>query len=260
MAKVTIITKGIGLFYFKDEMWKIMFPFDTNFSSDVSCHRVKFSFRKDGEADSEPVVLANPNRSLNIEVKNAASGSLASAGSDIGEFLDLTADYAHSGGIKLIPDWHEKAVFISIPNAKFSVDKLTEDEFVLSENNQPKLVKKIGNTGMAEIELEATGNISIKNENGEEIFASEPEFDYFLTFDNDCEKDKLLESTGDFEMIYNLVEDKNDPGRKFEVSRYLGIMTLTKNNEMVFMNNRVRSTVRGLPCHKVLIGNTNGLP
>lgn len=260
MSKVTIITKGIGLFYLKDEIWKIMFPFDADFSSDASCHRVEFSFRKDGEADSEPVILANPNRSINIEVKNAAPSSVAAAGSNIDDFLDLTANYAHSGGVKLKPDWNEKAVFISIPNAKFSVDELTEDEFILSENNQPKMIKKIGNTGMAEIELEADGNISVKNENDEEVFTSEPGFDYFLTFDNDCEKEKLLESTGDFEMVYNIVEDKDNPNRKFEVSQYLGTMAMKKNNEIIFMNKSILSTVRGLPCHKVLISNTDGLP
>lgn len=257
MAKVTIITEGVGLFYLKDGFWKVIFPFDEN------CHQVKFSFKKAGEEEneSEPIVLAKPKRTIQIEAVNPTPASVAREGADIDDFLDLTANYSHANGIKLKDDWQEKAVFLLIPNAKFSVDKLTENVFLLAENDETKLIRKFANSGAAEIELEDKGNISIRNEENEEIFVSEPGFDYTLTFNNDCDKVDPAESTGDFEMVYNVIEDKENSARRFEERQYLGAMSMKKNKEMVFINVSPPSTTnRGLPCHKVRISNTEGLP
>ncbi|CAN5658869.1 hypothetical protein BH24ACI2_BH24ACI2_05530 [soil metagenome] len=247
--KITIIVKGVVLFYHKNGAAKFIFPIDAD------CHRISFSYKKGGENESSVEYLAQAGRIINITAQNANSTS--GVGDGIDKFIDLTADYSHIDGIKLKNGWRNNAVEMTIENAQLSLGNLSERTFILLENNIiKKKADKIGDSINAEIELEADGKVIVgyKTENQDVIvLESDAGSSYTLTFDNDCE---MLPPTArnDFEMFYDLIEDVKDSNRQFKLvglkptSQYIDATEGDAVDETVFIEPFNENAEGDFPC------------
>jgi hypothetical protein len=248
MAKITIIVQGIAMSYHKnDGLWKILFPFGDS-------HTIEFK----ENLNDNGLSLAKPNRYIRITTENAESSFAAADNYE--DFLDLTDEYSHSNGVRLKEDWEEKAVLMSVENAKFSVHKYTECEhFMLKDTIVTSLPRKIGYSGKFEIISES---ITVHVDNHPE-FPKVFDTDCTLIFDNDCYDDKP-KTRGDFEMVYNVIEDAQNSVRQFTVATVpensyesirLGATFIPKPEEACYRD----PLNKGLPCHLVKISRTENL-
>lgn len=248
MAKITIIVQGIAISYHKnDGLWKILFPFG-------DFHLLKF---KETSNDSG-LSLAKSNRYIRITTENAESNF--ESGDNYKDFLDLTDEYSHLNGVKLKEDWKDQAGLMSVENAKFSVHKYTDYEhFMLKDTKVTSMPKKIGYSGKFEIVSES---ITVHLD-GHPDFPKVFDNDCTLIFDNDCHDDEPKKS-GDFEMVYNVIEDAQNPVRQFTVatvpgnsykSIIPGTTFISQSEEVCYRDPQNRS----LPCHIVKVSKAENL-
>ena len=249
MAKITIIIQGIAISYHKnDGLWKILFPFG-------DFHMVEFKER----SSSDGISLAQSGCNIRITTANAQSSF--EAGDDYRDFLDLTDEYSHSSGVKLKQDWQDRAVLMSVENARFLVHKYTDYEhFMLRDTNVTSVPKKIAYSGKFEIEAESIA-----------VYVDDhPEFPKVfddvctLVFDNDCHDD-TPKTTSDFVMVYNVIEDVEDPALQFTVDTipsnsyeriYPGAIRASQTDKVCYRD----PVNKGLPCHIVKISKSVELP
>lgn len=248
MALVKILIKGIAMSYHKDDgLWRVLFPIG-------DCHKIKFT--KDGSGTG--MALAKKNRRIRIRTEGAKSEF--AAGDKYDEFLDLTADYSHNDGVTAKSGWANLAVLMTIENAKFSVDGMTNiDHFMLHEDIVTRSPKRIGYDGILEIDAEKV----IVEVDGHSKFPQTFTKDVTLTFDNDCGMFDPRKSS-DFDMLYNVVDDPNNVGKRFVMAK------VTDQMKGLFMagtklDNDAQRKVKdslafGLPCHKVRVSKPGGLP
>lgn len=247
MATVNIIIKGIAMTYHKkDGIWKILFPIG-------ECHKLKF---KENDND-QGIPLAEANRQIQITTQNAVSEF--EINENYSDFLDLTADYSHTDGVKLRDDWSENAVLMSIENAKLSVHEYTETEhMMLKENSVTLAPTQIGYSAQAII----SGERIIVNVDNEPGFPKIFEDDCTLIFDNDCGAGETRE-TSDFDLVYNVVEGTNAMGERYVVTKLdesidFPIFVGTSFN-VAGCEKYKDPFARGLPCHIVRISKSENL-
>jgi hypothetical protein len=248
MALVRIFIKGIAMNYHKDDgLWRILFPIG-------DCHEIKFM-----KNDTDPgLALAKGNRQIRIRTEGASSKF--QTGDNFDQFLDLTAEYSHKDGVKVRDGWAEKAVLMTVENAKFSVDTLTNiDHFMLQGNKVTRSPGRIGYDGVLEIEAD---KVTVEVDDHAKFPQSFTE-DTILIFDNDCglfDPRKL----SDFDMVYNVVDDANNPGQKFEMAKITDQMKGSLAAGTVLDHEdfqKVKDSLsKGLPCHEIQISRANGLP
>jgi hypothetical protein len=242
VAKVKIIIKGIAMSYHKnDGLWKVLFPFGNG-------HEIKF---KENPND-EGISLKEKGRKISITANNASSSF--EIGSNYNDFLDLTADYSHSNGIKLKSDWSDATVLTTIENAKFSVDEYTEQDHLLMKDDVVMLEpKRIGYSGKVEIECDQL----VINVTNHPDFPKTYESDCVLTFDNDCDQDVRRIGT-DLELVYNAVEDAKETKLQFTV-----IKVPDNLNAPIIRGTPIDSNDKDpfsrLPCHMVRISDSDNL-
>jgi hypothetical protein len=244
MAKINIIVQGIAISYHKnDGLWKILFPFGDS-------HLIKF---KESSNDTG-LSLAKPNRHIRITTENAKSRF--ASGDNYEDFLNLTDEYSHLNGVKLKKDWDNQAVLMSVENAKFSVHEYTEYEhFMLNDTKVTSMPEKIGYSGKFEIESES---ITI-HVNDHPDFPKVIDKDCSLIFDNDCHDDKP-KASGDFEMVYNVIEDAKNSEWQFNVAT-----VPTDCDEAIIPGKTFIQKVyrdprnKNLPCHMVRISRAENL-
>jgi hypothetical protein len=246
MAKVNIIIKGISMIYHKDDdIWKILFPFG-------ECHLLKF---KQNENDPG-LALASPNRQIEITAQNASSEF--EIGESYSDFLDLTAEYSHANGVKLQSGWENRAVLMTLENAKISVDDHTENPHILLKGSTVMLEPtNIGYSAKAEIE----GDEVIVNVSNHPDFPKVFDQDCTLIFDNDCGEGETRQ-VSDFQMVYSVIEIMTSE-EQFTVE------TISKNSDLPIVagtkfEGEIKekykdSLVDGLPCHIVKISKTENL-
>jgi hypothetical protein len=248
MASVNIMVKGIAMNYRKDDgLWHILFPWG-------DCHNVKFK-----ESEQDPgIALAGENVRIKITTEGAVSQF--NAGDNFNNFIDLTAEYSHSDGIKAKDGWEEKAVLMTVENAKFSVDRSTNiRHFMFLDDKVTLGPQEIGYDGKMEIEADKV----IVEVEGHGEFPKTFSKDCTLIFDNDCGVFDARKSA-DFAMLYDVVEDINKPGEQFEMAKVTDEMkgsyaagTVLSEEQVVTVRD---SLARGLPCHMVRVSKTDGLP
>lgn len=248
MATVNIIIKGIAMVYHKgDGLWKIIFPFG-------ECHEIKF---KEGFEDSG-IPLAGAAREIRILTENASSSF--EVDENYYDFLDLTADYSHMNGVRLKDDWREKAVLMTVENAKLSPYEYTETEhMMLNGNNVTFAPAKICYSAKVSINCERV----VIEADDHPLFPKIFEKSCTLIFDNDCEAG-AERKISDFDMVYRVVEDKEAIAERFIVTKVaedidfpivVGTVLDGKDDE------KYRDPVRtGLPCHLVRVTKPEELP
>lgn len=247
MAEFKIVFKGIGLFYSKNRIWKVIFPFD-------NCHEVKFS----SDCRERPKgALKGAGRQVAITANNPTSQF--ENGNVFNSFINMTANYSHRA-IKKKRDWNNEAVLVSIENASFSLKELTRSRFGLKRNNQWTLPPN--HIGFSAVAVIRADSITI-SANGAADFPVTFDTDCEITFDNDCERGTSPSENSDIAMIYRIIEDADDPTVKFTVERHdddkapSGGKSLDKLK--VTFNNPFPQE-EGLPCHLVGGSDPGDLP
>jgi len=232
-------------------LWKVLFPID-------DCHTVKFksSGTNDGEVSLAKHGLAT--------IKTAGkTGSKFEIGDNYTDFFDLTAGYSHKNGIKMRAGWQDKAVLLTIENAKFSVKERTHSRFQLKKAGKVvKDLNHIGYSGKAEIE----GEEIIVEVEGLDGFPKSFTEDCTLTFDNDCPAGNHRDTT-DLVMLYEIIEDKIDAAERFTIERdprdkapKPAAGHSVKSKPTSINDTNVPAREPGLPCHKVQVSQPDELP
>lgn len=215
MAKVTFIFEGIGMSYWKDKKWKIIFPFDKH-----DCHKVKFH---DG---SESIELNKPKTRVSVTVNSQASSPSTGMGFD--KIFDLTGEQVHSS-LSLRQNWNDNGVLLEIPNAMLSMEEPLKRSFRLKKGNN--IVKHLGQfaySAKAEVELLKNESITIDITGGVNFQKKydEKDGDHRIIFNNNCDNPAF--DTGDLKMLYDLIIDIPPGEEEFTVER---IMPESKNIE-----------------------------
>lgn len=208
--KATIFIRGIGMIHEKDGAWGILFPFD-------DCHTVKFSTGEDDEG-SEAISLAPSAREVRVQAVNPES--VFRAGEGFEEFLDITSNVAHKDGVKLKTDDDLPFILLKIENAEFSIASHTFCRYqLLSGSNVLTEPKAIAYSGKAEIIAESI----VIDAAGVEGFPKTFDQDIEILFDNICPPSMALisnaEPVSDLNLLYNVVEDVTEPGKKLIIDR-----------------------------------------
>lgn len=248
MANVNILIKGIAMSYHKgDGLWKVIFPFG-------ECHKIKFKETKD-----EPgIALAENNRRIRITTENA--NSAFEIGNNYNDFLDLTAEYSHVNGVKLLPEWEDHGNLMTLENARLSVDEHTENEHLMLRKNIVTMAPtKIGYSYKAEIESERV----IVDVDNHPDFPKVFDQDCTLIFDNDCDQGETRKIS-DFQMVYNIIEDAAMTNtEQFAVAKVSDKIKFPIVNGTVFEGETDEkfkdSFADGLPCHAVRISKAERL-
>ena len=273
MSEFTIITKGIAASYLKkdaaqNDVWKVLFPVN-------DCHNLKLRVGRDDENTDHDsgIVLGQMGVRIDISVTNPLTAT-ATKGGDYDDFLDLTGAGLHSALKTKFPLDEMKAVLMSIENAEFSAEDHHPDAFKFVNGNGVDVTapfQPIGNCGKAVVEggeltLRVTG---LGSGNFSMVFSE----DTVITFDNDCYK-ATTKTAGDLEMLYDILRDAEDPGKKFSLKN----MTFLSQRAVVGVGangggpnvNTVTTTnvtsaapensFEGLPCNKFRISVPRTLP
>jgi hypothetical protein len=234
---VRIFIKGVGLCYQKDNLWKVLFPFD-------DCHRIKFS---SNDISTDAVELAGPERK--IEVVVAGGTKLPPAIDESFDlFLNLTDSFAHESGVRMKKGWEANGVLMTIENAVFFAET-TENEFTLYEDGKPKKeLGIIGHSSYVTINLKENEKLRVLVD-GEEIFATTAGIQPTLIFDNDCPHDEQRPGLNDFDMLYNIIEDSDADkrDRKFELLGEVKDSALSNANDAL-------STQKGKEHSEIFLG------
>jgi hypothetical protein len=260
MAKIAIIITGIALSYQKNNLWKVLFPFN-------ECHNIKFRYFTEDQWSHPPVPLASPNR--RIEIRPNMPTTAHSIGNYYNDFIDFTGNYAHSGGLDLL-NWYDHGILLTIPNASFGVFEFTNTKCVLEENtSSPNLPvfgpAIVGYSAIAHIATSPQGYVDLVQINGnEETVLQRFNTDTYLWFDNNCDQDT---PDSDTYMLYSLVTGKGGDSNRFSSERdpadhpspypFPGSeinFTSVRNTE----NSSVATD--GVPCHKLRASKSDDLP
>jgi|GEM_PF-5716328 len=244
---VDIIIKGVALCYVKgkpadaNEIWKVLFPFD-------ECHSVKFSYRIDDGVLVKVGHLARANCKVDINLSTPRTPT-AEKTANFNSVLDLTKKTnprkTHDK-IKRKDDWSQKAVLLSISNAKMSVfdymqDYLDEDIYLREKKNgasgRKELISEplahwlkarivLSETETFNVICDGTNLITPPAATGDDVL-------YTLIFDNDCLD--VRENKNDMDMFYKIIEEPTKTNRKFHITgeseRSSGLRVIPPNLE-----------------------------
>lgn len=218
---VDIIIKGIALCYRKGNSWHVLFPIDAR---GRGCHKINFSHKKGDDSDSAKTPLA---QSTSITIRapgaNSASGQTDNFGRHV---LNLTSAQTHPR-IRRKSDLTGKAVLMTIPNARFSINRYLEE---FPPHRIPKLVEQSTGSGTDLTTLAHSVKATIAVDDGGQVivesdqltggqFATERGFSHTLTFDNDCEI--VRPGKNDMDMFYDVIEEHDGAGnstnRRFRI-------------------------------------------
>lgn len=265
---VKIIIKGVAICYKKNNLWKVLFPFD-------DCHTVKLNY----EHGAEKGFLGNFGRTkCKIEVTtNQTLVPPSSSGQFDEEILNLTSDSSNNTGktfpyithqaVKAKEGWNTRGVLLTMQNTNLDVnDSLKEDfsdslqgyDIYLTDKNTDKRIDfnqagiEIAHSIEGKIGLDGENIITVKVDNTE-IFTTVPGGTYIFTFNNDCEGKPKPPKTNDMEMFYEVIEDANpQANRKFVIEG--------RPNGQVVNRSIPPNFADGKPCLAVEVTKVEGLP
>jgi hypothetical protein len=268
MSKFTIITRGIAASYMKDDVWKLIFPFN-------ECHRLRLQVggaqaanNTGGVGDTSGIVLGQ--RGVNIEIGVTDPQSSTAEGDDYHDFVDLTGEGAHDALTPRFPMDEMNAVLMTIANAEFSVlDHIDRGYRLVNPNGAESSApfQKIGNCGKAcleggELTVRVTG---LEGGSFSMVFPD----DATIIFDNDC-YEQPMSKKGDLEMIYDILCDADRETTRFvlegepvaiePVTAAVGAGTAGLSPENPTTPNPAIDGGDGLPCNKYRISNPRTLP
>jgi hypothetical protein len=204
---VDIIIKGIAICYRKDDNWHVLFPIDAE-----ECHKIAFSYKKGDNSDLPKGDLAK-STAINITIAGAGASSVTSETSNFtSHVLDLTSQRTH-GKIRSKGDLTGKAVLLTIPHARFSINKYLEEfpsgripDLVETKTGARNPIYTLAHSVKGTITLNDGAQVVVESDGlGGGRFVTEPGFSSILTFNNDCEKPKP--GKNDMDMFYEVIEE-----------------------------------------------------
>lgn len=215
---VNVLIKGVAICYEKDNLWKVLFPFD-------GCHSVKVSYKVDGrEVFLGHFGQVNNRLSISTDQQQIPPQSSNQFKQEV---LDLTdpSGKTHPTVMKK-QGWNDRGVLLTIKNINFDVRHKLKRDFPNSVRNLDLILtdrvterrfgaaEDVAHSVEGNINLKGNETVTITTAAGTNIFTSEPGNAYEITFDNDCE---LPNPSGknDMEMFYELIEEPGKPNRKF---------------------------------------------
>jgi hypothetical protein len=258
MSKLDIIIRGVAIVYFKQDLFKVLFPFGDG-------HRV--TLRVPGR---NPVDFDEPGRRINISGATSATTSPT-----FGRFIDITDKNAHKDGVRLLPTWANSGVLLTVPGAEFSEAESSRSRYVLTKRGlgaPPGVGAKIGFA--ARLRLSGPSfNFEITPAGpGDPLPISG---DAEITFDNLCPTCPDSDEDADFRLIYNLIVDDAVPERQFSLARHSDdLPTPPTRGELLFNeifgfrppphiarpdNNNPEPRIAGLPCNVVVASKSSKL-
>jgi len=263
MSQFTIITKGVGACYIKDDAWKILFPFDT-------CHTVKLGFGVNGEEPDTGTSFGGKGVRIDVSVTDPLTRT--AKGSDFDNFLDLTGSGAHADITTKGELEDMNAVLVSLGNAVLGVKEHTPESFRLIDRDETRVTsttfQKTGDSGQIFIEggvltIQVTGLGTSHT-----LTFSE---DTTIIIDNDCLEAPANIEFGDMDMLYDILADGVEEDRKLKMEKEKAPASATTLPQSVgvAMNGTVsevavlsplESPTSGLPCNMFHISKTLRLP
>lgn len=259
MPTLTIIVKGIGICYRKDPYWKILFPFDRH-------HKLKLEI-----VGHNTLTLGIPQETISIEAMGATS-TFGENNSDFDRFINITGNNGHSRGIRPLIGGNSRYALLTIKDGVFFQDEPTKCSYSLIKK-QDSVVPP--GTAYAVVgysaRIEVTGekfSIAAQHIPGSPIQISS---DSTIKLDNTCEKCNP-DGDADFELIYNMVEDVDDPDREFTIVRdpkddaspltkIISAIAKILHEPIVFeVSDNPESGKIGMPCNLVVSGDSTNLP
>ncbi len=279
MSKFTIITRGIAASYRKDDVWKLLLPFN-------ECHQVRLQIgsvsaanNSDNNGNDSGIPLGQ--RGVKIEISVSDPLTKTCEGDNYNDFVDLTAEGVHEAMSARFPMDEMNAVLMCIENAKFSaLDHLPRRYRLVSQSGSEAVTpfQDIGNSGKAEIEggeltIRVTG---LSNGSFSMVFSD----DATIVFDNDC-YEQPMSKKGDLEMLYDIISDADRDSVRFtleaEPMDVAEPATASSNGGGVSaavsasagagldsvdapLRNPALDGGEGLPCNKFRISNPRTLP
>jgi hypothetical protein len=217
-ATVEVIIQGLAICYQKrvdgKKVWRVLFPFD------ATCHRIKFDASTQQGGNIE---LAGARRRINITTEPRRNKTDSTSRFKRTVF-NLTSGDTHAQ-LSAKDGWEEKGVLLTMENIRLDLDRPLRIrpkkggkplELTLTDKDGNK-IKTLGETAYSirgKFRLKDRGRVIVK-EGSETIFATAPDEDCILTFDNDCKDETAVQS--DMEMFYALVGNPDKPDEQFLV-------------------------------------------
>jgi hypothetical protein len=206
-AKIEIDIVGIAIGYMKDGQWYVMFPVD-----EEGCHKVEFKSKKDGENEISHGSLANADL-VEIEIDGeSTTPTIPAEPSFYAHIYNLTDTTTHPKVRK--KETTGKYVLMNIPNAQFSIRRSVPDtifgvkvSFPLVEVNNPlpvKWITPLAHSAKATIILDTDAQVKVKVD-GTDIFTTDANASYTLTFNNDCVEMPVRKN--DMDLYYEVIEE-----------------------------------------------------
>lgn len=217
---VDIIIKGIAICYRKGANWHVLFPIDAD-----GCHKINFSYKK-GDNSDLPIGALAKSTGINIKIEGgSASSNVGETPNFTNHVLDLTSTRTHPR-IRKKGDLTGKAVLLTIPNARFSINKYLEEfpggkipalEELPAGTKQP--LTTLAHSVKATITLDDGAHAVVEsNVLKDGRFPTDAGFSCILTFNNDCETPKPEKN--DMDMFYEVIEEFDGTSvrnRKFRI-------------------------------------------
>ncbi|HEY0428335.1 MAG TPA: hypothetical protein VGC76_11175 [Pyrinomonadaceae bacterium] len=231
---VEIIIKGAGIGYQKDDYYHVIFPVDAE-----GCHKVNFSFQKDGEDESTAVSLA---KSKAIDISAPGATSIPGADEEYNNFVyDLTSPTTHPRiRMKSEPG---KFTLLKVPNAQLSVNKFflppIPDLVEVGNPANRSPIAQLAQSVKATITLDDGGQVNIDAD--EFSFSTDAGASCILIFDNDC--DEVIQGQNDMDMYYEVIEEfdtglKIATDKRFHIGGLGNLSGLSKETLESMVNSR----------------------
>lgn len=204
MAILDIIIRGVAIVYFKEDEFRVLFPFGNG-------HRVTLEV-----PGRSPVNFDRPG--CRIKIAGATSQSVRP---DFGKlnFIDITGPNAHHDGVKPVSGWENSGVLLSVPGAAFSQHSESQSRYVIlpkGATTPPRVGEKVGLDGRLRLSGESFNFEITPSGPGDPLPISGGSE---ITFNNLCPLCPDSDEDADFGMIYQVIEDDAVKGRRFSLAR-----------------------------------------
>lgn len=267
MANITIKITGVAICYYVAPDWKVLLPFSNE-------HQIQFT----SPTNTLPIPLKGPFKKIDISVTAPTSVATPPIRGFFDDFINIKGNECHQT-IELLPTWNDAGVLMTVPYASFQKDGETKCHYRIVKGSgpgpapNPKGYAKVVHAGKflvegAEIILKATGP--------DVEFTQHFRTNSTITIDNTCPHPPSADEGADLKLIYNLIRDKDFPGREFTMDRLpsekppptgssikqlIDILLGRKPIEKITDNNDPEPHYPGMPCN-ILGGGDNpgGLP
>lgn len=221
MPKLTIKLTGTGICYYKNELFKVLFPINGD-------HQLRFRFKPKGQP-TQIELGGVKNRQVAISASKAQPVFIDPT-ADFAGFIDITAPGQAHPDIRPLAEWNKSAILLTINDGSFSSSVGSDCHYGLEEKTEPKDTRR-ETMPPREIKFEAIvtiddPDISMEVHPPLDGFPNPIKFDgtdQEISFDNTCPTCPTKDDSYDFDLIYQVIEEVptgGSAGRQLAMKRY----------------------------------------